>query len=174
MILKTTSKKIQTVLFLIISLFLFSCNKENTSSKRDILMQFKWNQYQHDEQKYVATSTGYELTNDTSYTVDQCIQNSKYQFLKDSVLTFSRECIVNPVPKRGKWYLDDNNHLLGIIHEVINGQTYYFGVDGSLIEIDHQHFKVQKTRVLSFTQCDSTGFCSMIKDSTVTIDTYKN
>ena len=90
-------------------------------------------------------------------------------------MSYTDNCVVVPSVGLGQWQLSTNDSLVtAIIPRVITGQTYYFGIEGKIVQIGENSFIVKNVRRFDFTSIDSTGQVTIHRDSSVFFYIYIN
>jgi len=148
---------------------LVSCNKsESGSATAGQLMKSDWYLYNIQQISFDSTTSGWQLRKDTSYTVDICLQQSRYHFFANGVFKYDIKCN-NLTTSPGKWSLKPGDYLSAsaVVNEY--GPTYLVGINECrIVEINEHQFKTTS----SITSYPPTP--GIYKDSLTTIRTYKN
>jgi hypothetical protein len=152
-----------------------SCKKDSANlSTAGILTKYAWSEFKIHETTYRANGASQTLLADTIYYTAGCIQNSNFNFLPDSLFTYTSAC-GSAIYPNGKWYLENEKKLFSAVRGTdISGQAYYFGITGFIDEITDRHLIVRNQYIYNYISCDNMGNCGLRKDSIIRTVTYKN
>ena len=153
------------IIFLLITVVFFSCEKDNDAqTNADLIISKNWYPYQVHLISYDNNTN--LILKDTTYITQLCDQQSIYQFLPDSIVRRSFICEGIPL-KEGKWYATADSISAYIPAYVSFGTGVILvniGINKSkLIEINQSYFVTKETKMW-FSFNGTTGITTYYRD----------